>query len=604
MVLDSFILGPMADEKKTATGAEGVAWNLSDLYASPQDPGLERDMDEADRRAESLAQKYRGKIPSLSAVEMKALIGEYEAIIELAEKPAAFAALHWSAQTGDPARGALMQKCTERGSRLSQKLVFLELDWAHAPDERARKIMDDPLLSRWRHWLEMARRYKPHLLSEPEEMLLKEKAVTGKEAWVRFFEEIQSANLYEWEGASLTQDVLLSKLHEPDREFRKNAAASITKGLKVIQRHSTYIFNTLLADKASDDRLRGYKTWISSRNMDNQVEDSMVDALVAAVTSRYDIVARYYMLKKRLLGLGELFDYDRYAPLPAADRKYSWAEAKEIVLSAYGKFHPRMAEIASLFFEKKWIDAEARKGKRGGAFSASTVPSAHPYILMSFQGKANDVMTLAHELGHGVHQYLARERGILSQNTPLTTAETASTFGESLVFQDMFQREKDSTVRLAILVREIEGAFATIFRQVAMNRFEDGIHTARREEGELTVEKLSALWLDTQKAMFRDSVTLREDYGIWWSYIPHFLFAPGYVYAYAFGDLLVRALYNTYLSEGGDFPERYLALLSAGGSDWPHVLTAPLGVDLTDPAFWSKGLSLLQGMVAEAERLS
>jgi oligoendopeptidase F len=338
--------------------------------------------------------------------------------------------------------------------------------------------------------------------------------------------------------------------------------------------------------------------------MDNQVDDATVGALVEAVTSRYGIVARYYRLKKRLLGLEELFDYDRYAPLPSAERRFTWEEARDTVLGAYGRFHPRMAEVASLFFEKGWIDAAVHPGKTGGAFSSQTVPAVHPYILMSFQGTSEDVMTLAHELGHGVHQYLARGRGVLEQNTPLTTAETASIFGETLVFQDLVSRERDPKVVLAMLVREIEGSFATVFRQVAMNRFEHSAHSARRGEGELTAERLSKEWLATQRAMFADSVTLTEDYGIWWSYIPHFIHYPGYVYAYAFGDLLVRALYVRFLSAGKGFPEKYLAMLAAGGSDWPGEIVKPLGVDLSDPGFWGQGLSLLEGMVSHAESLA
>lgn len=586
------------------TGAEGVVWNLGDLYSSAEDPRLTGDADLADRRAEALTKKYKGRIAQLDAKDLAALVREYEEIVELGEKAGSFTWLDWSAHSDDPARGALLQKFMERGSRLSQTLVFVELEWAAVPEDRARALMEDPLLSRWRHWLEITRRYKPHLLSETEEKLLKEKAVTGRDAWVRFFTESQSATLFEWEGKMEPLDVILNKLREPDRAVRRKAAESVTKGLKGIARPMTFVFNTILAEKASEDRLRSYPGWVSSRNLDNQVDDSVVEALIKAVTSRYDIVARYYTLKKKLLGAAELLDYDRYAPLPAAQKTYSWNEAREIVCAAYARFHPRMKEIASLFFDEGWIDAEVRAGKRGGAFSASTVPSAHPYILLSFQGTAEDVMTLAHELGHGVHQFLSREKGILQQSTPLTTAETASTFGESLVFQAMYDIEKDPRVKLAMLVREIEGAFATIFRQVAMNRFENAIHTARRTEGELSMEKLSTLWLSTQREMFLDSVTLTEDYGIWWSYISHFIFAPGYVYAYAFGELLVRALYSRYLSEGGGFAEKYLAMLASGGSDWPHTLVAPLGVDLKDPGFWSLGLGLISEMVDNAENLS
>ena len=535
---------------------------------------------------------------------MRELLQEYEAIIDLSGKVESFASLSWTSQSDDPARGALLQKVRERHSAQAQKAVFLEIEWANAPEEDARKLIDDPLLSRWRHWLIVSRLNKPHLLSEPEEKVLAEKSVNGAQAWARYFDETLATTLFEWEGGTVPAEVILRQLYAADREVRQRAAASLTSGLRGVQRTTTYVLNTLLAEKASDDRLRRYPTWISSRNMENQVDDATVEALVAAVTSRYDIVARYYRLKRRLAGLDQLFDYDRYAPLAAADRRFTWSEAREIVLTAYGRFHPRMAEIASLFFEKGWIDAAIRPGKRGGAFSSSTVPSVHPYIMMNFQGTSQDVMTLAHELGHGVHQYLARDRGVLLQNTPLTTAETASVFGETLVFQDLISREQDPRVVLSMLVREIESSFATVFRQVAMNRFEEAVHAARRAEGELTTARISMLWRETQHAMFADSVTLTDDYGLWWSYVTHFIHVPGYVYAYAFGDLLVRALYSRYLAEGKDFPDKYLQMLSAGGSDWPVALVRPLGVDLADPGFWAQGLGQLEKMVLQAEELA
>jgi oligoendopeptidase F len=322
------------------------------------------------------------------------------------------------------------------------------------------------------------------------------------------------------------------------------------------------------------------------------------------VTSRYDIVARYYRLKRKLLGVDVLFDYDRYAPLPAADRRYSWDEGRAVVLDAYAQFHPRMAEIAGMFFEQNWIDAPVRPGKRGGAYSARVVPSVHPYVFLNYQAKPRDVMTLAHELGHGVHQYLAREQGLLQSDTPLTTAEMASTFGEALVFSDMMARERDPHVRLAMLTAKLEDSFATVFRQVAMNRFEDAIHTTRRNEGELTAERFSALWLETQRAMFGDSVTLTDDYGLWWSYIPHFIDYPGYVYAYAFGELLVLALYARYQEVGPDFADGYIDALRAGGSNWPHEIVRPLGVDLNDPKFWHQGLQILEDQVSQAETLA
>ncbi len=594
----------MSDQIAQKTGAEEVTWDLSDLYRAVDDPAIDRDLDQADNRADKLAETYRGQIASIDAEEMHDLLKEYEDLLELSHKVAAYAYLHWSTNTEEPARGALLAKTTERSSRLAQKLIFVELEWANAPDDRARMLMDDPVLAHYRHWLERARRYRPHLLSEPEEKILAEKSITGRTAWVRFFEEVQSAARYEFDGEMVPQQVVLNKLYDPDREVRRRAAASVTAGLRGHSRITTYIFNNLLADKASDDQLRKYPTWLSERNMGNEVDDATVEALVSAVASRYDIVARYYRLKQLLLGLDELFEYDRYAPLPAADRFYTWQQGQEVVLSAFGHFHSRMADIAKLFFDGRWIDAAVVPGKEGGAYCHSVVPSAHPYVLLNYEGKPRDVMTLAHELGHGVHGYLARKQGLLQADTPLTTAETASVFGEMLVFQDLLARETAPSVRLAMLTSKLEDSFATVFRQVAMNRFEEAIHTARRAEGELPTERFNELWLATQRAMFQGSVTLTEDYGLWWSYIPHFIRYPGYVYAYSFGELLVLALYARYREMGDGFADAYLEMLAAGGSDWPHEIVRPLGVDLNDPDFWNQGLQILDDLVSEAEALA
>jgi oligoendopeptidase F len=594
----------MSDIAAERTGAEEVAWDLSDLYAATDDPAIDRDLDEADARADKLGEAYRGRIADLNPGEMLALIEGYEAVGELAARVDTYAYLHWSTNTEDPARGALVQKVNERGAQLQQKLVFVEVEWANAPDEAAQKLIDDPALAHYQHWLEMARRRRPHLLSEPEEKIMAEKAVSGRNAWKRFFDEVSGAARYELDGEMVSMEVILSRLYHPDRERRIEAAAAFTSGLESLSRTMTYIFNTLLADKASDDRLRNYPTWITARNLDNEVDDQTVEALIEAVTGRYDIVARYYQLKRRLLGLDELYDYDRYAPLPAADRRYTWERAREVILAAYSRFHPRMGEIAGLFFENNWIDAAVVPGKRGGAFSHSAVPSVHPYILMNYQGRSRDVMTLAHELGHGIHQWLSREQGMLMADTPLTTAETASVFGEMLVFQDLVSQETDDAVRLAMLTAKIEESFATVFRQISMNRFENAIHTARRAEGELTAERFSELWYETQVDMFQGSVTITDDYRWWWSYIPHFIHVPGYVYAYGFGELLVLALYARYRANGEGFADAYLDMLAAGGSDWPHTIVRPLGVDLTNPDFWDNGLQILDDMVTEAEALA
>jgi oligoendopeptidase F len=587
-----------------SAGAGEVLWNLGDLYSGGDDPQLEKDLAESMKKADGFASSYRGRIAELKAPDLAGAIEEYEQILELSGKAGTFTYLNWSTNTEDPARGALLQRLQEHSSLLQQKLLFFELEWAHVDEDRAGKLLADPALTRYRFWLTLTRRYRPHLLSEAEEKILAEKSVTGRSAWVRFFEEVHSGARYTLGGQELPQQSILTKLYDPDRAQRKQAAEAFTRGLKVMKRVNTYVFNNLLADKASDDRLRSYSTWISARNLANQIDDATVEALVQAVTGRYAVVARYYNLKKKLLGLEQLYDYDRYAPLPSASRRYRWQEAKQMVLDAYTGFLPEMGTTAESFFTKNWIDAAVRPGKRGGAYSHGAVPSVHPYIFMNFEGSPRHVMTLAHEMGHGVHQYLARNQGILLADTPLTTAETASVFGEMLVFQKLMSVEKDPQVRLSMLVQKIEDTFATVFRQTAMNRFEEAIHTARRRDGELTGERFSELWMETQNAMFADSVTLTEDYGIWWSYIPHFIHSPGYVYAYAFGELLVLALYSRYQDGPEGFPVAYRDLLAAGGSNWPEELVRPLGVDLKDPGFWDKGLTMIEEFVQQAEEMA
>ena len=595
----------MTDLVAELTGAEDVAWNLGDLYGGANDPALIRDLDTCDARAEAFSVEYRGKVASLDAALMLVAMQEYEAISELITKIGAFAQLQWATNTNEPTYGALLQKITERSSKVGQAVLFFGLEWIAIPDDQAAKLLASDVLAHFQHYLEADRRYRPYVLTEAEEKILAEKEVTGASAWNRFFDETLAAARYELNGQQVSQETVLKQLYQPDRTVRQTAAASMTAGLRANLRTTTFIYNTILADKASDDALRKYPSWISGRNLANKASDATVQALVDAVTSRYDIVARYYTLKGQLLGLGELFDYDRYAPLPFASvEKFHWEDARDIVLTAYGRFHPRMADIAGMFFDKKWIDAPVRPGKRGGAFSAGVTPSAHPYILLNYLGTARDISTLAHELGHGVHQYLSRGQGMLQAHTPLTTAEMASTFGEKLTFDDLLGRLTDPKARLALLASKIEDTFATVFRQISFNRFEDAIHTARRTDGELSSERFSELWLTTQRAMFGSSLTITDDYGVWWSYISHFLHVPGYVYAYSFGELLVQALFARYRQEGDSFSSKYLEVLSAGGSDWPHVLLNKVGVDLTDLTFWTQGLGEVETMVSQAEALA
>ncbi len=584
------------------TGAEHVRWDLRDLY--PDETALQQDLAQGLAQAEAFYVRYHSKIASLDAEALAEALRQYEAILDRLGRAYTYAYLNWATQTEDPACGALLQQVREAYAQATKHLLFLELEWAQLEAERAQELLAAEVLRPFRHYLELQQRLRPHLLSEPEEKILAEKRVTGRDAWVRFFDELLGAMRFSLDGQLLTEQEVLAKLYDPDREVRRQAALALTEGLKTRLRELTYVFNIVLADKAAEDRLRGYRNWIESRNLANEVSDEMVEALIQAVTERYELVARFYELKRRLLGYAELYDYDRYAPIGQASTRYSWEEARQLVQSAYDAFHPRLGRIVAEFFERRWIDAALVPGKRSGAFSHGAVPSAHPYILLNYTGTIRDVQTLAHELGHGVHQYLSRKQGVLQADTPLTMAETASVFGEMLVFERLMAAETDAANRLAMLMGKIDDTIATVFRQVAMNRFEDRIHVARRTQGELPPEAFCAYWMETQQAMFQGSVTLGEHYRYWWSYIPHFVHTPGYVYAYAFGELLVLALFARYREEGDTFAERYLALLEAGGSDWPHVLVGRLGVDLKDTTFWHQGLTAIEALIEQAEALA
>lgn len=584
------------------TGAEHIHWNLDDLYANETD--LRNDLAKVSEAASIFAEKHRGKTAIYTASEWQNALSEMEQLQDALGKAYTYAYLHWSTYTTDAPRGALLQYVKEQYTQISQGLIFFELEWAAISEEEAQKLLESPALARYKHYLEVQQEQKKHLLTEAEEKVLSEKAITGVSAWNRLFDETLGSAVFILRGEEKSEQEVLSKLSDPDRSMREDAAKSLTEGLQKHIRTLTFIFNTILADKASNDRLRGYASWISSRNVSNEASDETVEALIEAVTSRYDLVQRYYKLKTKVLGLDKMMDYDRYAPIGETETRYSWEEARAVVTKAYTDFHPQMGEIVNKFFEKQWIDAAVVQGKRGGAFSHGAVPSVHPYILMNFTGRVRDVQTLAHELGHGVHQYLSRVQGVYHADTPLTTAETASVFGEMLTFQQLLKRESSDQGKLAMYMEKIDDTFATVFRQVTMNRFEDAIHNARRTQGELSTEQFSELWFQTQSKMFGDSVTLGDHYRTWWSYIPHFLHTPGYVYAYAFGELLVLALYEKYIQEGNDFPPKYIELLTSGGNDYPDKLVAKLGIDLTDKTFWQQGLRAIESMIEKAEALA
>ena len=594
----------MSESKNKKTGAENIQWDLSDLYNSIDDPRLSQDQEKVLEKAEAFSEAYKGEITDLDSTGFKQALEEYEEILEMIGKIGSYAHLIWSTNTSKPEYGKLIQQAKELSSEVHQKLVFFDVEWLDVDDEKAEEWIESEELSHYKHYLESSRRYKEHILSEKEEQILSAKSVTGRSAWNRYFDETLGAAKFELDGEELTEQEVLSKLHEPDRSLRKKAHASLTEKFKDLSRTLTFVFNTLLADKHTNDKLRNYDSWISSRNLSNEIDDDTVDLLINSVTGSYSLVQRFYKLKRNLLGYDKLYDYDRYAPLLQNRQEINWDKARDIVLSSYSEFHPEMGEIAGKFFEQSWIDAAIKPGKRGGAYSASTVPSVHPYVFMNFDGKIRDVQTLAHELGHGVHQYLSRKQGALQASTPLTTAETASVFGEMLVFQNLIKKLDDPKEKLALLMGKIDDTIATVFRQVSMNRFEHAMHTKRREEGELTTEEFSELWRNSQEALYGDSVEITDSYNLWWCYIPHFLHTPGYVYAYAFGELLVLALYEEYTQSENGFSEKYISMLEAGGSDWPENIVSKVGLDITDSDFWDKGLNSVKKMVEQAEELA
>lgn len=587
----------------TTTALEDVAWDLDPLVDGEGDAGADRLLDEAERRATAFAQQHAGNVAELDGPGLAAAMDELAQIADAVGRVGSYAALRFSTDTADPANGALLQRVQERGTQIETTLLFFELEWAALDDDAAEALLGADGLDSARHHLRTMRRYRPHLLTEPEEKILAEKAVSGRDAWSRLFSEVTSAIKVDLDGADepVALDVALARLTNPDRETRAHVAERVSQALQPTLRVRGYIFNTLMSDKATDDRLRSYPTWISSRNLANEASDESVQALVEAVRDSYEIPRRWYRLKARLLGVDRLADYDRMASVGGTELEIGWDEARETVLSSFGDFSGTLADGARRFFDENWIDAPVRPAKRGGAFCAYTVPSVHPYVLLNYTSKRRDVLTLAHELGHGLHAYLATDRGVFEQHTPLTLSETASVFGETLVFRRLLDAAQTPESRLSLLAENIEGSIATVFRQVAMNRFEDLAHTARRGEGELSLDRIGELWAQSQEELLGDAVEVTDNYKSWWSYVPHFIGSPGYVYAYAYGQLLALSVYGKYLEEGEAFVPKYLELLSAGGSRSPEELAAIAGLDLTDPGFWRSGLDLVRGQLEQAE---
>jgi oligoendopeptidase F len=583
---------------------DSAAWDLEPLVDGRGPAGVEELLNEARERAAVFAERHRGRVAELDVQGLADAMHELAAIHDLAGRAGSYAMLGFMLDTTDPARGALLQKGRELGAAIETELLFFQLEWNLLPDERAEELLAADGLDFCRHHLRTLRRYRPHQLTEPEERVVTELDVTGPSAFQRLFTEQVSALQVALPdaGQPTSLEEALSRMQHPDRTLRQEAAEAVTEALRPDLRTRAYVFNTLLADKATKDRLRAYPHWLASRNLANEASDESVEALIEAVVGRYELARRWYRLKARLLGIDRLAYWDRMAPVSDTDERIPYDEARQMVLDCYSRFSPELGETASAFFGNGYIDAPPRPGKRGGAFCSYTVPSRHPYVLVNYTARPYDVLTLAHELGHGVHASLARPQGIFQFTTPLTMAETASIFGETIVLERLLERAPDAAERLSLLAGSLDGAVAAVFRQVAMNRFEHAVHTDRRERGELPTDRFAELWLGSQADLLGDAVELHDDYGVWWSYVPHFVDTPGYVYAYAYGHLLALSVYRRYEEEGDGFVDAYLELLRAGGSRPPEELGRIVGVDLSDPGFWSSGLDLIERQLEAAER--
>ena len=584
-------------------------WRLEHLYESMESSRFAADLSRAQQEAKAFAEAWRGKLAEIAAApgggERLALaVKAYEALQDLIGRVMAYASLNYASDTSDPARSKFYGDAQERVTALAGDLLFFELELNRIDDATLEVAMAAPALGHFRPWLEDIRKEKPHQLSDEIEQLFLEKSVSATAAWNRLFDETMSALRFDFEGESLTLEPLLGKLQDPDEKRREAAANALAATLGANLRLFALVTNTLAKDKESSDRWRKFADVADSRHLANRVEGRVVEALVTAVTDGYPRLShRYYALKAKWFGKDRLPHWDRNAPLPdARPRVYKWEAARDTVLGAYQDFSPRMADIARRFFDEGWIDAPVRPGKAPGAFAHPTTPSAHPYVLVNYLGKPRDVTTLAHELGHGVHQVLAAANGPLMAPTPLTLAETASVFGEMLTFRSMLAQTTDAAGRKAMLAGKVEDMLNTVVRQIAFYKFERLIHIERRS-GELTADRISELWMTAQSESLGPAIELKTGYETYWAYIGHFVHSPFYVYAYAFGDCLVNSLYGVYERSRDGFAERYLAMLSAGGSKSYNELLKPFGLDARDPSFWNIGLGVIERMIGELEAM-
>ncbi len=608
MRFTSFVVSSPAD---TAAGFSETLpeWNLSDLYASMDSPEVKADLARVAEEVARFGADYRGKLAEIAksagaSTTLGEAVARYEALQDLLGRLMSYAGLLYSGDTTDPARAKFYGDVQEKITNASAQLLFFQLELNRLDDAVLMAAADKAPLARWKPWLEDIRKEKPYELDDKLEELFHEKYISGAAAWNRLFDETIASLRFRVGGEELAIEPVLNLMQDPREEKRREAAEAIGATLKANLRTFSIITNTLAKDKEISDRWRGFQDVADSRHLSNRVEREVVEALAKAVTDAHPRLShRYYKLKAKWFGKDSLDYWDRSAPLPATpSKRYSWEEARGVVLDAYKRFAPRMAEIAGDFFDKRWIDAPVRPGKAPGAFSHPTVPSAHPYVLLNYQGKTRDVMTLAHELGHGVHQVLAAPQGALMAPTPLTLAETASVFGEMLTFRSLLAQAPDTAQRRALLASKVEDMLNTVVRQMAFYAFERKVHSERRN-GELTAGQICDIWMSVQGDSLGPSIRLGPGYETFWAYIPHFIHSPFYVYAYAFGDCLVNSLYGVYQKAHEGFVERYFALLEAGGAKPYDELLKPFGLDARDPAFWSIGLEMIEGLIGELEAM-
>jgi oligoendopeptidase F len=588
-------------EVSAAQASSLPAWDLSDLYTSPDSPLVMEDLARAEQMARSFAQAHASSLAGLSGAALAAVIGEYERIHEILGRVGSYAQLLFAGDSTDPAVGQFYQTVSERITAISSDLIFFTLELNRLDDAVLEVKLTDPALARYRPWLRDLRVFRPHQLDDQLEKLNHERDLTANGAWKRLFDETVAAMRIELDGEKLTVSDTLNKLSDQNRGVREVAAKAIGAAFGDNIRLFSLITNTLAKDKEIEDTWRHYERPTSYRNRSNMVEDEVVAALVTAVRGSYPRLShRYYQMKAKWLGLPKLQHWDRNAPLPNDDdRLIAWQDAEQQVLKAYGAFSPELASVGKQFFDKPWIDARLKPGKSGGAFAHPTVPSVHPYLLLNYHGKTRDVMTLAHELGHGVHQVLAGPQGTLMSNTPLTLAETASVFGEMLTFRSLLDAASPAQRRI-MLASKVEDMLNTVVRQIAFYQFETLLHDERRS-GELLPERIGELWMKVQTESLGPAFTFTPEYSVFWAYVPHFVHSPFYVYAYAFGDCLVNALYSVFQSGHPGFQAKYLDMLKAGGTKRHKELLAPFGLDASDPAFWNKGLDVISGFIDELE---